>query len=195
MPSNAGLCIRAQTAAAKMIASPKKTRPRPSRLWSGCRFRALRPNRRTMPPTTPATRSQVIAMTRNSQAVSATRRLAVGGLAAAVPFLPAPPLAPADPPRPPDLPPPDLPLPDLPPPDLPERAEPALPLAGPPDRPVAVPRPRPDPAPLDPVPAERPFPEPAPLVPPRPPPLDRALPEPRRAPPPRALPGGGVGSI
>jgi hypothetical protein len=91
-------------------------------------------------------------------------------------------------------------LPDLPP-DFapPERAGlalplallPPLPLADPLDRPLAAPRPLPEP----------PRPAPPELVPPDlappdfAPPVDRVPPEPRRAPPPLPPPGAGVGSI
>src|SRR5512146_3480430 len=55
MPRPAALCMRTQTPAASRIAIPSQNSPTPSRWWSGCRSWALRPTRRTVNPSTPAT--------------------------------------------------------------------------------------------------------------------------------------------
>src|ERR1700733_14726175 len=97
MPRPTGLCIRAQIPAPRRIARPSQNSPTPSRRWSGCRSRALRPKRRAPKPTAPATSIHPAPDAWSSHLA----RITIGSFeGAGAPFFPPPPPPPA-PPRPP----------------------------------------------------------------------------------------------
>src|SRR5215469_7394635 len=126
MNSPAVLRMRTQTPAANTIASPRQSSPAPSRWWSGCRSRALRPIWRTANPTAPAISIHPAARVRNTHLARMTTGSRVGCCLPrlrAAPFLPPlavlPPVLPERPVAPPPAPRPargladrDVPLPD-----------------------------------------------------------------------------------